>query len=391
MAEALQRPVFYEGQILAATDLTATVDYDREQLARHDRLLHTWGIADGLMLEKKDPKKVNGVDVVTVMLNSGLAIDGAGLAVLVPETVPLSEDDFNSQHVADPQNASAWYPVLLVGAESAPPQAALSTQACGASNQQNRTIEAYSIVFGRPGTAIDLDTQIPPAAGDPASPVGADRWRVLLGFVQWNKDQLRFTDAADTADGATRRYAGVRASEVSAHAGQLTLRSRERTAKQKVAVRLDDTDAGGKVTIGLEDDRGVVTPLVTVNAKGDLTAVGKISAGGSQAGVYVESGIATDGMRLPLPVGITQAQVDQGKVQLHYHVTPRLSDLTSPPAVATVHPLAVTPLRCTVDDMRVSCAARWLFFDAAATPPVTHVDVPAPCDYLVMAVIPSGT
>ena len=45
-----ERPAFFEGQILAAADLTSAVDYGRGQAARHERYLHDWGIAEGLEL-----------------------------------------------------------------------------------------------------------------------------------------------------------------------------------------------------------------------------------------------------------------------------------------------------------------------------------------------------
>src|SRR2546430_15504766 len=45
-----QRPRYFEGQVLAAADLTAAVDYARNRAARHDRYLHDWGIAEGLAL-----------------------------------------------------------------------------------------------------------------------------------------------------------------------------------------------------------------------------------------------------------------------------------------------------------------------------------------------------
>ena len=45
-----ERPAFFEGQILAAADLTSAVDYGRAQVARHERYLHSWGIAEGLEL-----------------------------------------------------------------------------------------------------------------------------------------------------------------------------------------------------------------------------------------------------------------------------------------------------------------------------------------------------
>ena len=45
-----ERPAFFEGQILAAADLTSAVDYGRAEVARHERYLHDWGIAEGLEL-----------------------------------------------------------------------------------------------------------------------------------------------------------------------------------------------------------------------------------------------------------------------------------------------------------------------------------------------------
>jgi hypothetical protein len=50
MAEPITRPAFYEGQILAPDDLTGSLEYGRSQQARHERYLHTWGIATGLQL-----------------------------------------------------------------------------------------------------------------------------------------------------------------------------------------------------------------------------------------------------------------------------------------------------------------------------------------------------
>lgn len=394
MGEAVQRPIFYEGQILAADDLTATVSYEREQLARHERCLHSWGIAQGLTL-KGEKRKIDNKSVVSVTVSDGIAIDGAGLGIIVPEPELVSESDFVDSHVTGSQPPDAWYPVFLVGVESAAPKPALAVGACD-SGRQRRTVEGYRIVFGRPGTAAELDEQTPPKAGDPPTSEGGTRWRVLLGFVQWEGEPLNhFTAVADSADGIGRRYAGVRASEVSAHAGKLTLRTRDRQANQKLAVVLDDVTDGGKMVFGVEDKKGGITPLLTVNAKGDLTAVGKLAGGGSEAGVYAESGIATDGVLLPLPTGITQEQVDQGKVALQILVTTRFADLAAPPQPAAPAPPiaygAAVPLRCVVENMRVKCAVRWLYLDTTAVPvALKSTDVPASCDYLVLAVVPAA-
>lgn len=48
MTAPVARPGFFEGEVLPAADLTATVDYAREQLARHARYAHSWEIVSGL-------------------------------------------------------------------------------------------------------------------------------------------------------------------------------------------------------------------------------------------------------------------------------------------------------------------------------------------------------
>ena len=49
----IQRPTFYEGQILGSQDLSRSVEYCREQDSRHERYLHTWGLAYGLELQQE--------------------------------------------------------------------------------------------------------------------------------------------------------------------------------------------------------------------------------------------------------------------------------------------------------------------------------------------------
>ena len=44
----MQRPAFFDGQLLAAADLTAVYDYHREMRWLHNRALHGWGIAYGV-------------------------------------------------------------------------------------------------------------------------------------------------------------------------------------------------------------------------------------------------------------------------------------------------------------------------------------------------------
>src|ERR1043165_8582380 len=132
MSDQIQRPVFYEGQILGALDLEATVEYSRGQEARHERFLHTWGIADGLVLSRK-PKQLElstgTVDYVEVLLSPGMAIDGRGREIVVAEEQRLSESDFDQLNVAI-NDKEALYPVLLIGRDAIESPSALNLGDC---------------------------------------------------------------------------------------------------------------------------------------------------------------------------------------------------------------------------------------------------------------------
>src|SRR5215813_11634426 len=113
MSNRIERPIFFENQILGAADLTATVEYDRGQQARHNRYVHLWGIAGGLELAGKDKETSTGEKYQEITLSPGMAIDGTGREIVVPEAEQLSEDLFDQRNVAiaDPD---ARYPVFLI-------------------------------------------------------------------------------------------------------------------------------------------------------------------------------------------------------------------------------------------------------------------------------------
>src|SRR5262245_14743974 len=116
MAEPIQRPSFFEGQILGARDLAEEVDYGRGQRARHERVLHEWGIADGLALSTIDRVAPDGTKFVDVMLAPGLAVDGTGREIAVPEPTLVDANLFDRLDVAT-GNKNDWYPVILTGVD----------------------------------------------------------------------------------------------------------------------------------------------------------------------------------------------------------------------------------------------------------------------------------
>jgi hypothetical protein len=114
-----------------------------------------------------------------------------------------------------------------------------------------------------------------------------------------------------------------------------------------------------------------------VDADGNLTVSGKI-VGALAGGVQVESGVATDGMLLPLPPGITQKQIDDGAVVVQTHVTPRFQ---SPPGLAASEKWFPHVYECVADDRRVRCRVRWIQTQGGSG----TLDLAGVCDYVLMA------
>ena len=383
MSDPVERPIYSEGQVLGAADLNAAVDHARGQQARHERYLHTWGIAWGLELTPKEKQtEVGGqpVKYVEVTLEPGVAIDGRGREIVVAEKQRLSEDDFDQLNVTV-QDPEALYPVLLRGLDRTATPPAFSTGDC-ASAEPARAVEGYEVTFLGPELSLDLDEQGQSAVADGPGGGGEDAWLVLLGFVKWDKTNKKFTAVEATSSGVGPRYSGALADVVAARSGKLLLRTRASNQSDKPALVIDEEE-GGSLKFGLLNSSGVVTPVLTVSASGDVTAAGKIQGAFNPGSVYVQSGVASDGMIVPLPSGVKPDQVGPGKAALHVQVTPRLAGATPPDNTNT---WGIFPLECSVDaDRRVRCLVRWVRINA----PVSTLDLPGTCDYSVTVAVPA--
>jgi hypothetical protein len=372
MSNRIERPIFYEGQVLGAADLTAGVEYGRGQQARHERFLHSWGIAGGLELTGADKETATGAKYKEVTLSTGVAIDGTGREIIVPENERLSEDLFADLNVAI-ADKNAWYPVFLLGRDEPAPQSALAATTCG-SSQPSRLIEGFEIGFGGPGEELNVDKQDIPEITD--GPPG--NWRVLLGFVQWDATIKRFKDVAFESNGIGRRMAGVQADVVSARGGRLTLRTTPTNEAGKPALVIDEKDAW-PLQFGRLTTQGTVTAVFKVNANGDVKAEGAITGLVTTGALYIQSGIATDGITLPLPPGITQKLVDDGQATLHIHLSPHFAIGIAP--TNDISSFAV-PIECGVDNARrVLCRFRLYKLnnsDAAQ-------ERPGACNYTIIA------
>jgi hypothetical protein len=382
---AIERPVFFEGQILGAADLQAAVDHAAGQMARHERYLHLWGIATGLTLEATGVTTASGVSYVDVMIKSGVAIDGTGREIVLAGDMPLSEATFQDANVAVQPKPDDWFPVYLVGRDEAGQVPSFSAGAC-TSSQTSRQVENAIVQFGLPGSAADLDKQELP---DSASGPGSSAWRVLIGFVQWAPGIGKFTKVGLTdPNGVGLRYAGVCADEVAARGGALALRTRQRNQAGAPAMIIDETK--GELRFGLQDAAGNIKPVFTLNAKGDIQTDGTIKSAIKPGTVQVQSGTAMDGVVLPLPPGVTAETIaqDKGKGTVHVQLTPRLD--SKPPSLTSLpDQWGGFPLVCRVDDdRRLHCVIRWFkLFGAGAG---TFKDFPGLCDYLLVVAVPAA-
>ena len=260
MNSMISRPAFFEGQLLAAADLSHIVDYARGQSERHNRFLHRWGIVNGLELTTEDAEDAAGNAYKRVFLGPGAAIDGNGREILVTERQELDAGRF-VQTQGSNVDETAFYPVFLSSEYRA--QAAES-QAMGMCQtmQGTRVAEGFDISFGRLGDEVGLDEQKPSELSNaPSRGEGGSQFLILLGFVQWNNAARQFSDAVGTANGISRRYAGVNASTLAGHDGSVTVQTHDTPAVGQPVLQVSDED-GGELRFGLYKGPGPLEALL---------------------------------------------------------------------------------------------------------------------------------
>lgn len=80
---SLQRPNFFEGQLLTASDFQAEQDYFLEKHRHHNRYVHGWGVVWGLHVALSTDKQ-------SVVISPGCALDCMGNELILPEPVEAS-------------------------------------------------------------------------------------------------------------------------------------------------------------------------------------------------------------------------------------------------------------------------------------------------------------
>jgi hypothetical protein len=201
-----------------------------------------------------------------------------------------------------------------------------------------------------------------------------------------NTSQFLGAEDFNPFTGVGRQYVGVNAAEVVSASGSLLLATHPATFKGQnsiMAVRIQEVPNDGQLVFGKLNPDGTIAPVLTVKSTGDVVATGQISGAVTPGSVQVQSGIAFDGMTLPLPLGIDPADVAAGKVTLHVHVSLRMDQVQSPNRY-------VLPYECFVDSGTRQVHCRIQQWDLTTGPPTAHAILASSCDYMVIAAVPAS-
>ena len=385
------RPSFAEGQILAAADLARLSTYPRAREERHNRFVHRWGIVTGLDLQTEPIKDSSGNDFARVFVSPGLAVDGEGRELLVVERIELDPDAFRNS-IGSKIDPKASYPIFLQSEYRVTGPDPDRVGPCGETTGGGAVEEGHRIHYGAPGDET-ADQVAGPLSSGPTDDVAGEPWLILVGFVKWSAAADKFADIDRVAAAKLRPFIGINASVVAGNGGQVQLQAKNQAAPGDAIFQLLQTENGPELRFGSFKAPGQpLDALLTVNAKGDLETPGSLTGRRTGNSVQVQSGIAGDGVVLPLPPGVTPAQVDDGSVTVHVLVSP-LIDPADAPGPPFTHAAMVQ--ECWVDrDRRVHCRTCWVSLTAPIAPGASLNSVASPgpsaVSYLVAVATSEG-
>jgi hypothetical protein len=288
-----RRPIFTEGQYLSAGDLTAAVDYERDDLRRALLSGRSWGIAAGLALVQRE----NASGEIEMYVEPGIAWDGYGRAVLVTSPAKVTPDLLAGLGSG---NQKIWIGYKAAKTNGIAP----GFQTCNASDPYTRVDESFEIVAGAKNpigdrqdgvtiggavvadardmlTAVNQSADIVEDGSVPHQtfPLDKARWLIPLGIVNWQSGAPgKFLDRSAVqvkTSRELRRYAGTVTESVLAADGVIRLRDRQIVPEAgksnddlSTAIAIEDGD------IAEEDDRGRLIGNELVWVEGNMRVTG---------------------------------------------------------------------------------------------------------------------
>jgi hypothetical protein len=314
-ATEFERPQFLDGTRLSAEALGTLVKYTRDPLAHHLRTAHTSGIIAGLAFDTKRSTPTLAV------FTPGAFIDDYGQLVVVPDPLPIA--------ISPPSDKAV--PIFVSAADGSRAGSALALTADCSPSALDAIVES---TVGRVGEPSSKRQQPTPGviAGLSLSEAGRQVSEVLLGYVRLDSGKLKLADTPPP------QRAGISTELVRSPSDHLSL-----VVDGKPGVRFE-LDADGTVWVAAAD-KVAKDALLTIDADGNITITGDLTANkviatsdhqGSE--IYIVAGRAFGTVRLPLPSGVKEEDIEPGE----YSVTVTLSPVPPPlPAAGTIAPIGV--------------------------------------------------
>lgn len=269
---------YYPGQYLRSQDFTAEQQYHLAMRRRHLIAHHRFGIVSGLDITLHDGRPV---------VEAGMAIDGYGREIVLPERTPLDMPRAFTARATD--ELQVWIAYDLLGTEPAPPgYASCSDGAETTYRLSERPVLRYTVPDldhpdpRRPATVPTGDHEFGPARTPPDDPT--HDWPVYLGTVTRAREGGTDTYTIDT-DG--RPLAGLVGEMIESVSG--------RTSVQVGAERDDDPFRFAVRVHEAEGDPEV--PRLSVLRDGDVAVVGRTALLGNveiEGIVEIEAGPVVD-------------------------------------------------------------------------------------------------
>jgi hypothetical protein len=303
MTDPIKRLNYFNGQFLRAQDFTDEQTYHMDQRRRHNRSLHTWGIASGLTLSF-----LSGATRLTV--GQGTAIDGQGREIVLPDDTPTQDlsslGGTTSLFVTIAYGETPTNPVSETGATGNTRMA--ETPAIGVSAtapaDPSITLIVGRVAIDAKGIVQSTDNGTGTSVRRTAGAVGGDLNVVSLNIsdpgvvsTQWPRFTATTAGRVDL-QGSLKLTGGL---ETTGDAGVVTdnLQVRKQLTVDGAAL----LKAGLKLTGGLETtgDAGVVTDnlqvrkQITVDGAALLKAGLKLTGGLETTG---DAGVVTDNLQV---------------------------------------------------------------------------------------------
>ncbi len=262
---SVRRVRHHEGQVLQEEDLRDEQAYRLTMRRRHNIAHHAWGVVRGLELEVDEAGNL--------MVKPGMAVDGYGRELILPETLPLPISAFVDK---DSDALDVWLEYDRIGTDPAPPGYCSCREQGDASpyRWQERplirlTVPDPAVTDPRlPESVPEGDHNFDPSRLPPDDP--QQDWPVFLGRIERSR-QAPDKSYVYSVDLGERPYIGLVGEAVTAPSGR---------AKVQIGAESEADENRFAVFVPAPQTGSEETPRLAIDKDGELNIHGETSLHG---------------------------------------------------------------------------------------------------------------